>query len=144
MKIYILGSNNFMHEMVSTTDKLIEMGVDAFIAEHYRDLVSGKRQEQIRLWDNGEKAKVKIDNDYFRMHYKHILMSDAVLVINNEKHNIKNYIGGNVLMEMGQAYVNDKKIFLLNELPSGLSYCDEIIAMQPVCLQGNISKLKDY
>lgn len=42
-------------------------------------------------------------------------------------------------MEMGQAYVNHKKIFLLNGMPSGLPYMDEIEAMDSICLDGDLS-----
>ncbi len=149
MKIYILGSNSFMHKMVAITDLLIAKGFNAFIIEDYRELVSGKRLGQIKDWDLGEKAKVKIENDYFRKHYAHILEAEAVLFINETKilkdgTEIENYIGGNVLIEMGQAYVNNKKIFLLNSVPTDirLTYLDEIKAMQPICLNGDIDNLK--
>ena len=146
MKIYVLGSNAFMHKMVEVTDELMAIGKDAFIAEHYRELVAGKRREQTDLWALGssERAKVKRDNDYFKMHYKHILESDAVLFVNDTKRGIENYIGGNVLIEMGQAYVNNKKIYFLNAMPSvesGLTYLDEIIAMDPICLKGDLNKI---
>ncbi len=127
--------------MVETTDNLLSMGVDAFIHPDYRQLVKGERKEQVKLWESGEKAKVKIDNDYFRQHYAHILESDAILIINEIKNDIENYIGGNVLIEMGQAYVNNKKIFLLNNIPDNLSYSDEIRALQPICLNGDLSKI---
>jgi hypothetical protein len=144
MKIYILGSNAFMHKMVSITDELIAKGFDAFIIEDYRELVAGERQEQVANWESGEKAKVKRENDYFRKHYAHILESDAVLFVNDEKKGIPNYIGGNVLIEMGQAYVNNKKIFFLNGMPKGFTYNDEIEAMDPICLNGNLANLKNY
>jgi hypothetical protein len=139
MKIYVLGSNSFMHKMVETTDKLLELGIDAFIHPDYRQLVKGERVEQIKQWEAGEKARVKIENDYFRQHYAHILESDGILVINERKNDIDNYIGGNVLIEMGQAYVHDKKIFLLNNIPNNLSYSDEIKALQPICLDGKLN-----
>lgn len=143
MRVYILGSNAFMHKMVATTDELIAMGVNAHIAPHYRKLVAGGMKEQEEMWEKGEKAKVKIMHDYFKMHYKHILESDAILIVNDTKKDIPNYIGGNVLMEMGQAYVNDKKIYLLNGMPTNksITYLDEIIALQPVCLNGDLTKL---
>lgn len=146
MKIYVLGSSSFMKRMVEVTDQLVSMGVNAFIHNDYRELVAGKRQEQIDLWGQGsaERAKVKIENDYLRSHYKHILESDACLFVNDTKEGIENYIGGNVLIEMGQAYVNNKKIYFLNGLPSadsGLNYLDEILAMDPLCLEGDLNKL---
>ena len=39
--------------------------------------------------------------------------ADAVLVLNYDKKGIKNYIGGNTLMEIGFAHVLNQKIFLL-------------------------------
>ncbi len=144
MRIYILGSNTFMQKMVAVTDELIGMGLNAHIAEHYRELVAGKKQELQDMLDAGERAKVKQQFSTFKLHYKNILESDAILIVNDEKREIGNYIGGNVLIEMGQAFVNDKKIFFLNGMPEGLSYMDEIIAINPICLEGNLEKLKEY
>ncbi|MEX2405238.1 MAG: hypothetical protein WD579_01405, partial [Candidatus Paceibacterota bacterium] len=81
------------------------------------------------------------ENNYLKVHYAHILESDAILVINIEKKGIQNYIGGNCLIEMGQAYVNDKKIYLLNNIPTNLPYVDEIEAMDPICLDGDLSNM---
>lgn len=141
MKIYVLGSTTFMKEMVDAKNKLCALGYDGWIHPHYEAFVRGEKQEHLKRWHNGERAAIKRENNYFHEHYKHILESDAVLIVNGEKHGTENYIGGNVLMEMGQAYVNYKKIFFLNGMPSGLSYMDEIEAMDPVCLFGDLSKI---
>lgn len=130
-----------MHEMVAAKDKLCELGHDGWIHKDYEALVRGEMPEHDQRIANGEAANIKRENDYFRVHYKHILESDAVLIVNLEKKGIKNYIGGNALMEMGQAYVNDKKIFLLNGISDNLSYIDEIKAMDPICLHGDLSKI---
>lgn len=121
MRVYILGSNSFMHKMVAVTDELISMGIDAHIAEHYRGLVSGAAASQgmRNLLDKGERAKIKQEFNTFKMHYKNILESDAILLVNDEKRGISNYIGGNVLIEMGQAFVNDKKIFFFKRYANG-------------------------
>lgn len=144
MRIYILGSNAFMHKMVEVTDKLIAMGLDAHIAEHYRLLVKGESQEMQGLLDSGERAKVKQQFNTFKLHYKAILESDAILIVNDEKRGVANYIGGNVLIEIGQAYVNDKKIFFLNGMPTSdkITYLDEIVAMNPICLEGDLENVK--
>lgn len=139
MKIYVLGSTSFMKEMVDAKDALCEFGFDGWIHPHYEMFVRGEKEEHLARWRNGEKAALKRENNYFNEHYKNILASDAVLIVNAEKNDITNYIGGNVLMEMGQAYVNDKKIFFLYGMPSGLSYMDEIEAMDPICLNGDLA-----
>ncbi len=99
-----------------------------------------KNHPDIKRIENGEQAQIKIDRDYIRQHYKHILESDAIFVVNLKKNNIENYIGGNVLIEMGQAYVNNKKIFLMNSIPN-VSYTDEIVALQPVVINGDFSRI---
>ncbi len=68
-------------------------------------------------------------------------MTPFFLAVNIDKKGIKNYIGGNTFLEMGFAHVLDKKIFLLNEIPD-ISYKDEIKAMQPIILNGDLSKIK--
>ena len=69
------------------------------------------------------------------------MSSDAILVLNFDKKGIVNYIGGNTLMEIGFAHVNDKKVFLLNEVPE-VSYTDEILAMYDVILNGDLTKIE--
>jgi hypothetical protein len=144
MKIYVLGSNKFVKQMVECKDQLCALGYDGWIHQDYEDHVKGKVKAFIEGALPGESADFKRAHDYIRQHYKHIIQSDAILIVNAEKNGIKNYIGGNVLMEMGMAYVNEKKIFFLNSMPAGLSDMDEIIAMDPVCLEGNLENLKRY
>lgn len=141
MKIYVLGSTSFMKEMVAAKNQLCKLGYDGWIHPHYEAFVRGEMREHLARWDSGEKAALKRENNYLREHYKNILKSDAVLIVNAEKRGIDNYIGGNVLMEMGQAYVNNKKIFFLNGMPSGLTYMDEIEAMDPICLNGELATI---
>jgi len=60
------------------------------------------------------------------------------------KNGKENYISGNVLIEMGQAFVNDKKIFLTNSIPTDSPYADEIISMDPIYLEGKLENIKKY
>jgi len=141
VKIYVLGSTSFTEEMVDSKNKLCSLGFDGWIHPHYEAYVRGEMKDHLYRRNNGEEAALKRENDYFCEHYKRILESDAILFVNSEKNGIKNYIGGNVLIEMGQAYVNHKIIFLLNGMPSGLPYMDEIEAMDPICLFGDLSNI---
>ena len=138
MRIYVLGSSYFREEMVNCKNRLCELGYKGTIHPDYEAFVRGEKQDIVKRWEKGERAAIKRENNYLHEHYKDILESDAVLIVNLEKNGIKNYIGGNVLMEMGQAYVNHKKIYFLNDMPTGLSYMDEIEAMDPICLHGNL------
>lgn len=125
-----------MEEMVSVKNRLCDLGMDGRIHPHYEAMVCGELPERLQRLQKGERVAVKREYDTFRDHYARILESDAVLFVNAEKNGVKNYIGGNVLIEMGQAHVNNKKIFFLYGMPTGLPYMDEIEAMDPVCLNG--------
>ena len=141
MRIYVLGSTTFVKEMVAIVKKLKKRGYDGWIHPHYINYVTQKNHPHLKRIKDGEHSQVKIENDYIRQHYEHILESDAVLVVNLKKNGIKNYIGGNVLMELSQAYVNDKKIYLLNPIPD-MFYKEEIVAMRPIVINGDFDKIK--
>jgi len=65
--------------------------------------------------------------------------SDAILVLNYIKDNKENYIGTNSLMEIGMAFILNKKIFILNPSPE---YCkDELEAIKAQVLNGNLSEI---
>ena len=82
----------------------------------------------------------KIREDVIKLYYKIIGESDALLILNLEKNGIENYIGGNTFLEMGFAHVLGKPIYLYNGIPDA-SYKEEILAMQPITLNGNISRI---
>ena len=141
MKIYVLGSNSFVKEMVNCKNELCLLGYEGLIHQDYEDHVNGKKRAFLDNASADETAEWKRSHDYIKQHYKHILESDAVLIVNLEKKGIKNYIGGNCLMEMGMAYVNNKKIFLLDDIPEISSYLQEIKAMDPVCLHKDLKNI---
>ena len=143
MKIYVLGSTSFRKEMIDVKNQLCALGLNGWIHPDYEAFSRGEKQDILDRWQNGEHVSLKREYSYLHQHYKNILESDAVLIVNEEKNGVKNYIGGNVLMEMGQAHVNNKKIFLLNNIPLEVPYIDEIKAIDPICLQGNLSRIKN-
>jgi len=87
-----------------------------------------------------ENKKEKIQLDVIRDYFKKIKKADAILLINKDKNGIKNYIGGNGLIEMAFAYILNKKIFLLNPIPK-ISYADEIEAVKPIIINGNLESI---
>ena len=88
-----------------------------------------------------EKTNDKIKYDLIRGYYEKIKKCDAILVVNPEKKGVVGYIGGNTFLEMGFGFVLNKKLFCLYGVPE-MTYTPEILAMQPVILDGNINLLK--
>ena len=141
MKITICGSVKFRKEMVDFRDKLNKMGHKAIIHPVMVDLAYG-RNPALEKQIQDDHAQAKKEGGFIKWYYKAIADSGAILVLNFDKNGIKNYIGGNTLMEMGFAHVNDKKIFLLNPPPKEVSYADEIKAMINEVIDGDLSKIK--
>jgi hypothetical protein len=137
MKIGIIGSMQFTEKMLEARDELIELGHEAFVTDLHKALV-GKTDE--------EKEKIKLHQKYnmdaIREFWRAMQGADAVLVLNYDKNGIKNYIGGNTLMEIGFAHVLNQKIFLLNPIPEIPYYKTEIEAIRPVIINGDLSLIK--
>ena len=139
MRITICGSSTFRIDMVEFKKRLTGLGHEAIVHPVYEELVAGRNPELAERIKH-EHANVKREGDFIRWYYNSIVGSDAILVLNFDKNGIQNYVGGNTLMEMGYAHVHDKKIFLLNPVPN-ISYSDEIFAMDPVILNGNLKRI---
>ena len=127
----------FTEKILEARDELIKLGHDAFVTELHKALVgkTDAEKEQIKLHQ-------KYNMDAIREFWRAMQGADAVLVLNYDKNGIKNYIGGNTLMEIGFAHVLNQKIFLLNPIPEILYYKTEIEAVKPVIVNGDLSLIK--
>lgn len=127
----------YTEKMIEARDELIKRGHDAFVTT-LSDPFIGKSDE--------EKEAIKIHQknnmDAIREFWRLMQGADAVLVMNLDKHGVKNYIGGNTLMEIGFAHVLDQKIFLYNPIPEIPFYKSEIEAVNPVIINGDFAKIK--
>lgn len=141
MKITICGSSKFRHEMIEYMEKLENLGHKVIVHEHYIKSVRGEMPELMERVER-EHATLKREQNYIKWYHNAIKNSDAILVLNFNKNGIKNYVGGNTLMEIGFAHVNGKKIFLFNQIPEDVSYADEIKAMVDVVIDGDLKKIE--
>lgn len=146
MKIAIVGS-------IACSDKLIAIAEQLERAGHAVDLPYCTlmiRRGEITLDSfKAEKAKhgdgrfrTEASEDLLKRYWRIIGESDVVVVANTNKEGRKNYIGGNALIEMSFAYVLSKPLFLLNPIPEDVPYRDEVVAMQPIVLHGDLSQIR--
>lgn len=126
----------FSKEMLLAAEELQEMGHEVVIPNNTEDYANGVKKAET----SGESVANKIKDDLIRDYFKKIEKSDAVLIVNITKNGIENYLGGNAFLEMGFAHVLNKKVYLLNPIPE-VGYKDEIVAMQPVILDGRVAEL---
>ena len=136
MRIGIIASMQFTERMLEVRDQLRTKGHDAFLTD-LASPFSGKSDQ--------EKEKIKLyqknNLDAIREFWRLMQGADAVLVLNLDKHGIKNYIGGNTFLEIGFAHVLNQKIFLWNPIPDISYYKTEIEAVKPVIIDGDLSKI---
>lgn len=76
-----------------------------------------------------------------RRHMNYIKQPDtaAVLVVNVDRPEVRNYIGPNAFAEIGVAFADGRAVFLLQGMPE--SYEDELRAWDVKCLNGDLRPL---
>jgi len=135
----------FSQKMIDTAKALKRKQYWVVLPEGVEEYIGGQWEEKLASGWNPtiDGAQRKIEKDLIRKYYQEISDCDAILVINEDKNDIKHYIGGNTFLEMGFAYVLNKKIFVLNFLPEKLNLIyQELVAMEPIVLGGNLDKIK--
>ncbi len=142
MKIAICGSLDFTHEIRKVADELLAFGFEVSIPISSEKILRGEFSlEEIKSEkENGTFSERAIRYDSIREYWKKIKGADAILIANFDKKQIINYIGGNSFLEMGFAHVLKKPIYLCNAIPD-MIYTDEIRAMQPIVLHGDLTKI---
>lgn len=140
MKITICGSVKFADRLVDIYRQMEALGHRPMMHEDMFAIADGTAKELIDGIEL-DHSEIKKKHNFIKLWYNLIVGSDAILVCNFDKNGIKNYIGGNTLMEIGFAHVNDKKIFLLNSIPEEVPYADEIKAMVDVVIEGDMRKV---
>ncbi len=140
MRIVICGSSAFKDQMVEYMEKLKAMGHEPVVHPVYIAWANGDVPEWVEQVKR-EHHEVKKRYGFIKWYYKAIVSSDAILVLNLDKNGVKDYIGGNTLMEMGFAHVNDKKVFMLNPVPD-VGYRDEILATVTAVINGDLGLIR--
>jgi len=141
MKITLSGSIKFANKFVEVYRQLEKLGHQPMMHEIMFDIAEGTATE-ITNAISSDHGSAKRKYGFIKWWHDCIKKGDAILVLNYDKNDIKNYIGGNTLIEIGFAHANDKKVFLLNPVPEGVPYADEIKAMVDVVLNGDLNKIK--
>lgn len=135
MKILIICSKRFYDKINDIKKHLEDKGHFVMLPNCY-----DKPNTEKEMWDNGNHSSFK--KEMYRKSESTIKDVDAVLVLNFDKDNYKNYIGGATFLEMYDAFRYSKKIYLYNDIPSGILY-DEIDGFEPWIIHGDLSLIKE-
>jgi len=135
MKIFIICSKRFYDRIPEIESSLKALGHVCTMPNCYD---KPETEDQYRNLGREDHAKWK--SEMIKHSTNVIKNNDAVLVLNFKKEDFENYIGGATFLEMYDAFCLDKKIYLYNEIPTGILH-DEIVGFNPVILNGDFSKL---
>jgi len=125
MKITIVGNMSFLEKFREAKEFLEKQGHNIIVPE--KDPMPEPIPPSVK-----KKAMEKFNEN--------LKKSDAILVMNYTKDEKENHIGANTLMEMGMAFIIQKKIFVLNPSPE---FCkDELEAIEVQFLDGDLSRIK--
>ena len=136
MKILIICSTSFYDRIEKIKSDLEKMSHTVFLPNCYDNPVTNE--------DNKQMSKDEYLEFFKRMYFEsreNISKVDAVLVLNYTKEkngeSLENYIGASTFLEMYEAFMQEKKIYMINDFPNNL-LLDEIKGFNPIIINGNI------
>lgn len=139
MKILIVCSTSFYNKIEDIKENLIRNGFEVQMPNCYDD-------PEI---DNNKMTESEYLEFFKKMYHESrdkISKVDAILVLNYDKEKngkiFKNYIGGSTFLEMYEAFMQNKKVYMLNGFPESI-LLDEIKGFNPIILNGNINNIKN-
>lgn len=143
--ITICSSANFYREVVDIQEKLQAMGYEVIVP-----ILATRMKESGDYEVSHYKTWYGNPDDYAKKaqlmhgHFDEVKKANAILVVNNEKRGVQNYIGGNVLMEMALAFDLNQPIFLLNDMPEESSFLEEIKGVGSIPLRGDLKAITEH
>ena len=135
MKIFICCSKHFYHKLLPIKESLEKTGHIITLPNSYEEPL---KEEHMKL--QGKDAHANWKSNMMRLQGQKVESNDAILVLNFEKNGQQNYIGGATFLEIFKAFELGKKIFLYNPIPDSI-FKDEITAMNPLILDGDLSRI---
>jgi len=126
----------FEQEMNDVANKLQALGYETEKPNSVEGHAYGESQNLDEIAD--------LKQGFIREHFAKIDQSEGILIVNCDKKGIAGYIGGNTLMEMTYAFAQGLDIYTLYDLPNDVTYANEIDAMMPIILDGNINNLDKH
>ena len=136
MKIGIFCSKYFYDRIPEIKEKLEQQGHEITLPNSYEDPF---KEQEIKKLSKEEHIKWKAN--MIRAHDPTIRNVEAILILNFEKNNQPNYIGGATFLEIYKAFELEKPIFLMNSIPKNI-FEDEIVGMNPTIINGDLNKIK--
>ena len=135
MKIFIICSKAFYGKIAPVRDWLQEHGFEVLLPHTF-----SHPEAEGEWYAESEQKHAEMKGLMFLKSRETISGVDAVLTLNFDKNGQKNYIGGSTFLELYEAFMQGKKIYLWNNIPEGMLK-DEIAGFSPVIINGDLEKV---
>ena len=140
MRIFIVCSKSFYTKVEPIKQELEEKGHTIIVPNLYEERTKEVEPEST-AWNLGQIEHINFKKNMYKMSREKIKNVDALLVLNFDKENKKNYIGGATFLEMYNSFLENKKIYLFNDITQCDLY-DEIHDFRPTIISGNLDLIK--
>ena len=132
MKVFLCASRSNYHRVPAIQRELGRRGHVVTLPNNFDD---PDRERRIKSSAPGEYREWK--SRMLEMQREKVRANDAVLVLNFDKGESRNYLGGATFLEVFKAWELGRRIFFFNPLPDGILR-DELDAMSPVVIHGDL------
>lgn len=132
----IITSGIFYNRIPEIQEPLEALGHEIKLPNSY-----GEKFDKMALRSLSDEKFANFKEPLLRKNKENIESQDAVLVLNLDKDDVANYIGGATFLEIYEAWRMKKKIYIYNELPQNI-FLDELRGMRPVIINGNLGLIK--
>ncbi len=133
MKIFLVGSKYNFEKIPPIREVLESKGHSVTVPSGFADPF---RELEMKTLD--DESYIKFKTQKLIEQGELVAANDAILVLNFDKNEQSNYIGGATFLEVFKAWELGKKIFFYNPLPEGILH-DELVGMNPVVINGDLS-----
>ncbi len=141
--ITICSSASFYQQVNDIVDQLVSQGHEVLVPHTAKVMKESGDYDvsHYKTWFGNADDYTK-KADLMRKHFDEVARGDITLVANYEKHGQENYIGPNVLMEMGIAFYLNKPIYIMNDLPENSPFEEELKGFMPTVLHGDLGGIR--
>jgi len=137
VKILIICSTSFYDKIKTIKEQLVSLGHVLIMPNNYDTPVTNEDHES-----KTEEEYVSFFQEMYLESRNKISEVDAVLVLNYTKEKngqkLENYIGASTFLEMYEACMQKKKIYVMNDLPNNM-LLDEIKGFAPIIINGDLT-----
>lgn len=139
MKILIVCSTSFYARIKPIKEELERKKYEVILPNSYNEI-----ETEHNYTNMSHEEYVNFFKEMYYMSRDKISKVDAILVLNFDKQKegkvYKNYIGASTFLEMYEAFMQNKKIFMYNGYPDNLLY-DEIKGFNPIIINENLDMI---